>query len=416
MNEKRNFFFIAFFLAAAFLVRLVISSPRVISAQTCDSTCPPVGDSNYGACLSTRIMDCGIRITALQNQANTLSNQIAQFNAQIYLTQLKINQTQEQITLLGGRIDQLEVSLQALTDAFSSRAVATYKMARSGEPFFLLITSGNLTQTVERFHYLQKAQVGDHDLLVRLQGAQNIYKQNKTDQEKLQQQLDDQKVQLASQKAAKDKLLAETQGSEAVYKKLLAQAQAELAALSQYAESVGISLIPHQDLSDGWGKYFNQRDSQWGNLLANADTTNCRGGSCTLARIGCLVTSYTMVVSHFGGSLIPSDVATNPSNFSGTSADFLNPGPSANGHASSRLNNPSVQELMDNLNSGAVVIAGLSMNGGPYPDHYSDHWVVLRSVDGDSFRINDPLYPGAMNMSLKDHYSGWTIIQAIVYR
>ena len=55
------------------------------------------------------------------------------------------------------------------------------------------------------------------------------------------------------------------------------------------------------------------------------------------------------------------------------------------------------------------------MNGGPAPEHYSDHWVVLRSVDGDSFKINDPEYPGAMNVSLKDHYSTWTIIQAKIY-
>ena len=45
---------------------------------------------------------------------NTLKNQIAQFNAQINLTQLKIADTQNKILLLGGRIDQLEVSLNDL--------------------------------------------------------------------------------------------------------------------------------------------------------------------------------------------------------------------------------------------------------------------------------------------------------------
>ena len=44
----------------------------------------------------------------LGNQANTLSNLIAQYNTQIKLTQLKISQTEEKILVLGGRIEQLE--------------------------------------------------------------------------------------------------------------------------------------------------------------------------------------------------------------------------------------------------------------------------------------------------------------------
>ncbi len=220
MNGKKKTLLIAFFL----LVFLVLTKP-LHADQLSD--------------LQSQINDYTKKIQGLQQQANTLSNQIAQFNAQIYLTQLKINQTQEQIVLLGGRIDQLETSLQALSNAFSSRAVATYKMARSGESFFLLITSENLTKTIERFHYLQRAQVGDHNLLVRLQGAQNTYKQNKTDQEKLQQQLDDQKKQLAIQKAAKDQLLAITKNDEARYQDLLAKALAELQAIQSIVAGQG---------------------------------------------------------------------------------------------------------------------------------------------------------------------------------
>lgn len=126
-----------------------------------------------------------------------------------------------------------------------------------------------------------------------------------------------------------------------------------------------------------------------------------------------------MVASHFGGSVLPSDVATNSNNFWVGTALFLKPGPSANGHSAEDVDNPyqqGNQNLKDALNANAVVIAGLSKDGGPYPQHYSDHWVVLRAVDGDSFKINDPLYAGAMNVSLNDHYSGWTIIQAKIYR
>jgi peptidoglycan hydrolase CwlO-like protein len=378
---------------------------RISLARTCNN----LEDCN------TLIQQYQDQISKLQGQANTLKNQIAQYDAQIKLTTLKIAQTEEQIKMLGGRIVQLGDSLTSLTAAFNSRAVETYKLSKFENNFFFILSATDVGDAVSRFHYLQKIQEEDRNLLIRLQDAQTTYQGQKADQEALQKQLKTQQANLNAQKLAKNNLLAATRNDESKYQSLLAQARAALASLSGYAESVGVSLIPHQDLSDSWGKYFNQRDEQWGNLLVNGDATDCRGGPCTLARIGCLVTSYSMVVSHFGGSLLPSDVATNPSNFYSNTANFNSPGPSANGHAVTAIADPSMQQLRDALNSGSVIIAGLSVNGGPASTHYSDHWVVLRSVDGDSFRISDPVYPGAMNVSLKDHYSGWTIIQAKIY-
>ena len=173
------------------------------------------------------------QITKLQGQANTLSNQIAQFNAQITLTSLKIKQTEEKIALLGGRIDQLEISLDDLTKAFASRAVETYKLARSGSTMFLLLTSGNLNEVVSRFHYLQLVQEEDGNFLQRLQTAQVTYKSQKTDQEELQKELAKQKANLDSQKAAKANLLAVTKNDEKRYQALLSQAKKELQALAQ---------------------------------------------------------------------------------------------------------------------------------------------------------------------------------------
>lgn len=384
---------------------LLLGSVIFVNAQTCNNT----SECND---LIKQYQD---QITKLQGQASTLKNQIAQFDAQIKLTTLKIAQTQEQINLLGGRIVQLGDSLASLTAAFNSRAVETYKLSKFENNFFFIFSATDIEDAVSRFHYLQKIQEEDRNLLIKLEDAQTTYEGQKTDQETLQKQLKTQQANLNAQKIAKNNLLAATKNDETRYQSLLTRARAALASLSGYAESVGVSLLSHQELSDSWGKYFNQRDEQWGNLLVNGDNTDCRGGPCTLARIGCLVTSYSMVVSHFGGSLPPPDVAINPSNFYSSTANFNSPGPSANGHAVRAVDDPSVQQLRDALNSGSAVIAGLSANGGPASSHYSDHWVVLRSVDGDSFKINDPVYPGAMNVSLKDHYSGWTIIQARVY-
>lgn len=394
---KKLIFFLLLFLALFIFVKSDVIAD-------CDDACRQE--------LQKQIQEYTQKISDLQKQANTLSNQIAQFNAQIYLTGLKIQQTEEQIKLLSGRIDQVHSSLEDLKTAFSARAVETYKMSRTEGPIYFLLSSKNVSDAISNFHYLIEAQNADHDLLNRLQSAQTTYENSKKKSEELQAQLQNDQNLLNSQKAAKQALLTQTQGNEANYQRLLAQAQAQLASLAGFAESVGISLIPHQELSDSWGKYYNQRDSNWGNVAIN-------NSSYSIAAAGCLIASYSMVASHFGGSILPPDVATNPSNFWVGTALLLKPGPAANGHSAEDVDNPyqqGNQNLKDALNSGAAVIAGLSKDGGPYPQHYSDHWVVLRSVDGDSFKINDPLYEGAMNVSLNDHYSGWTIIQAKIYR
>jgi peptidoglycan hydrolase CwlO-like protein len=181
--------------------------------------------------INDQIKQYETEISRLKSQANTLSNQIAQFDAQIRLTTLKIQETQEKILLLGGRINQLEISLEALTEAFATRATETYKMTRLGDSLIMLITASDLGEVVSRYHYLQRIQEADRDLLVRLQEAQDVYEEEKDDQESLQAQLEEQGKVLGAQKTAKAELLAITRNDEKRYQNLLAKARAELAAI-----------------------------------------------------------------------------------------------------------------------------------------------------------------------------------------
>ncbi|MBI4153567.1 peptidoglycan DD-metalloendopeptidase family protein [Candidatus Woesebacteria bacterium] len=167
----------------------------------------------------------------LAAQSKTLSNQIAQFDAQIRLTTLKITQTEEKIALLGGRIDQIEISLVDLSNAFASRVVETYKIVKSGVPFYLLVTSRDLSEAVTRYHYLQRIQEADQDLMTRLQGAQTTYESQKEEEEALKQELNRQKIELDKQKKAKNVLLSQTKNDEKLYQALLSQAIAEKAAI-----------------------------------------------------------------------------------------------------------------------------------------------------------------------------------------
>jgi len=181
--------------------------------------------------LTQEIQQYELEIQKLKNQASSLSNQIAQYDAQIRLTSLKVEQTQEKISLLGGRIDQLEVSLQALTNAFAQRVAYSYKMSRLYEPVAMFLTSNDITSTFASYHYLQKIQKSDRDLLVRLEDAQVAYQDEKQDQEILQKELEAQKKVLGTQKAAKATLLEQTRNDEKKYQQLLSAARSEFEAI-----------------------------------------------------------------------------------------------------------------------------------------------------------------------------------------
>lgn len=250
--------------------------------------------------LSREIQEYETEISKLKSQAGTLSNQIAQFDAQIRLTALKISQTEEKILLLGGRIDQLETSLQGLTRAFTSRVVKTYKMSRLNEPYVLLVSSPDLDIAVTSFHYLKKIQESDRDLLVRLEKAQASYEEEKVDQEELQSQLEEQKTVLGAQKSAKAFLLEQTRNDEKKYQELLSQARAEYEAIQAIIagkgqeEEVGkvsqgqrIASIIQGPSCNSSGAHLHFIISQNGNtqnpfnyLRSGIDFENCSGSSC----------------------------------------------------------------------------------------------------------------------------------------
>lgn len=348
--------------------------------------------------LQRQISEYQAKIIQLQAQANSLNNQIAQFDAQIRLTELKIQQTLEQIDLLGGRIDEIEISLSSLTDAFSARVIQTYKMSRTAEPLVVLLGSDSLSSAVSQYHYLQKIQSADRDLMLRLQNTQNIYIDQKGDLEDLQLQLEKQQSQLANEKAAKANLLAVTKNDEARYQQLLKEAQAQLAAFRRFVSGQGgASILNNQTKCDGWGCYYNQRDSQWGNQAIGLS-------SSSMAEYGCLITSMAMISSHYGKSLKPSDIAATPSVFVGSTAYMLQGTWTASGVSTTRTrvcsgcSLASLTSQMDaELSQGKPVIVGLY--SGP------DHFIVIKAKNGDQYVMNDPFLENGGDRPLTDKYN-----------
>ena len=249
--------------------------------------------------LSKEIAGYEREITKLQSESNTLSNQIAQYDIQIKLTSLKVTDTEEKISLLGGRIDQLEVSLTSLSNAFTNRAVQTYKMSKVNSPMLMILTSSDLSSIFTSYHYLKRILEADRDLLIRLEEAQQTYKDQKSDQERLQEELKKQQQVLGSQKAAKANLLLQTKNDERKYQQLLNQARSEFEAIQailagrgdetevgKVSEGQRIASIIQGASCNSSGEHLHFIVSRNGitdnpfNYLKSIDYENCSGSNC----------------------------------------------------------------------------------------------------------------------------------------
>lgn len=337
------------------------------------------------------------QITLLQGKANTLSNQIAEFNAQIKLTTLKISQTQSQIDVLAGRIDQLGVSVDDLTKAFSSRAVETYKLSRFENNFFFLLSATDINDAVSRFHYLQKIEQEDQDLLAKLTEAQTTYVGEKQSQENLQKQLQTEQSNLKVQKDAENNLLIATQNNEARYQSLLSQAISQKNSFQNFVTSQGgASILTNQTTHDDWGYYYNQRDAQWGNSFMG-------GSHLTMADYGCLATSVAMMATHSGHSVNPGDIANTANAFFSPNSDtaLLYWQFSVNGFGVSLSSHP-VSQLDSLLSSGPVIVG---LYSGP------DHYIVIKSGSNGNYIMNDPFLESGGNRNFSDKYTTSNITQ-----
>lgn len=381
-----------------------ILSYQHIYAQTPTIT-PSSGNSQQASDLSKKIHDLENKISDLKSQENSLSSQIGVFDSQIKLTEYRINANEKEIQTLtsdigtaGGKMKSLEDSLSDVSKVLINRIVATYEVGGS-EAIHVLASSNGISDLITRANYLRIVQAHDKKIMYNAQQAKNDYanqknilEDKKAKIEALKSQLESYNKELDSQKESKQKLLSETQGSEASYQNLLAQAKAQLAGFSNFTQSQGgASLLSGQTVCDDWGCYYNQRDSQWGGNALN-------GTQYTLASDGCLVTSMAMVYTHFGHrGVTPQTINSISSNFASYYPAYLLFTISADGATSSRVSSAIDSEL----SSGRPVVVGISYDNGPLADHF----LVLISGSGGNYQMNDPYTPGGHNIPFTSKYS-----------
>src|SRR3990167_70150 len=192
------------------------------------------------------------KVSELGEQKKTLSSQIAQFDNQIRLTQLRIEEAQaridqleKEIGVLGFRIGYITDSVEKLEVLLKQRIVATYQQSFVSN-LELLLTSRDFSDLILRLQYLRQVQENDKRILANLQQTKANYANQKEEREEKQAQieeakekLDAGKILLAKQKREKDDFLLVTRNDEKRYQEELRRLQADAASISQALGNIG---------------------------------------------------------------------------------------------------------------------------------------------------------------------------------
>ena len=356
-----------------------------------------------------QIAELSAKLTELNRQKNTLSNQIKIFDTKIAQIELQIKQTGNNITVikkeiadLSLKINGLDVSLNDLSGQYIAQINQNYKLQKR-IPFFAILGSGNLNDFFKSYKYITSLQQKSQDTLVDMETTRtnlDLQKQEKSKKqaelEALEKKLASQQKSLSAQKASKDKLLQDTKNDEAVYQRRLQEAQAQLASFRRFADSVGGSTCLASSPGGGSdGNFYSQRDPRWCNQYIG-------NSSDTIGAVGCYISSVTMVHKKAGNdSLTPSVYAHDPNRFFGNTAYMLNPLVPAG--YSYRVSTYDTDTIDKELSAGRYVIAQMRMS-----NIAGMHFVVIISGSNGNYQIHDPWFGPDQNFSSR--YSPATVM------
>lgn len=207
--------------------------------------------------LQKKIAETEAKISGLKDQERDLNQTISLINSQINLTELKIeeaeatiNKLENEIGVLGFRIDYITESVETLERLLRERIVATYEQSFVSN-LELLIASRDFSDLILRIQYIKHIQENDKKVLASLQETKSNYSNQKEEREVKQAQIEEVKKRLdtnvallATQKKEKDDFLAVVKNDEARYQEELRRLQADAASISQALGNIGAKLGP----------------------------------------------------------------------------------------------------------------------------------------------------------------------------
>ncbi|OGD89354.1 hypothetical protein A3A54_01660 [Candidatus Curtissbacteria bacterium RIFCSPLOWO2_01_FULL_39_62] len=226
---------------------LIFSTTRIhgVSLEECEND----SSANINECIDLFSQ----KIDELGNQKNTLASQIAQYDTQIKVTQLKISeatntieQLEKEIGVLGFRIGYVSESIGRLEELVKKRIVATYQQSFTSN-LELILASDDFADVMLRLQYLKQVQENDKKVLASLQETRSNYANQKDEREEKQAAIEENKnkleilgASLDAQRKDKAAFLAVTKNDESRYQQLLSQARAEFEAIQAIIAGGGV--------------------------------------------------------------------------------------------------------------------------------------------------------------------------------
>lgn len=208
----------------------------------------------YGACregkcdtpeeLPNHILELTNKKKELENSKNTLSNQLKLLDSQYQLTLIKITQTENsiknlenEISKLAIEIGKLEIQIVGLSEIYINQTIQNYKLQKR-IPTFAFLFSSTLNNYLQQYRYVSSLQTNSQNNLINLETIRTNYDNQKTIKVKKQDELEQLKKTLASQKSSldtqkitKNKLLEVTKNDQKKYEQYIKDAEEELTAL-----------------------------------------------------------------------------------------------------------------------------------------------------------------------------------------
>ncbi|MFC1727303.1 coiled-coil domain-containing protein [Patescibacteria group bacterium] len=349
----------------------------------------------------------GTKKRTLKNEIDNKIVQIDLTSRKIVSTQQRTDQLIQEVEGLGGKIENLDSSLDQLSEVLIKRVTATYKRGTI-DPFVLFLSSNDFSEFVARYQYLRRIQAHDRQLLLQMEMARSNYEDQKILKEEKQIELEQWQKKLEQEKAylnrvakAKQVLLKETEVS---YQRTLSRISAEkskLAGVSVFGKPVEFKQW------SGENNYFNQTDSRWAMMLIGGGVYYQPSDPSYMWKYGCAVTSMAMVLKKWGVDIDPGRLSQSPVYRADLIAWQDIPGGFGGsikvvGHGYGGW--VSWGEIDSTLNSGNWVIVYISGVG---------HYVVLLNKEGDDYKMHDPYF--GPNMSFNSKYSKGSVDETIVY-
>lgn len=190
------------------------NKPNIVEAQSVSELRAQV------AALEQQIRENSSKAAQLASEANSLQQKIAEFDnqiagveAQIQLTGLKIKQLEEELIAAQKELDRQKELLK-------TTLVALYKKGDISD-FELLVGSQSFSQFVNEQEYLERLKEGIQKSTEKVIELKQQIQINKTEQEKLLKEQEDQKKALDSARAERQRVLDYTRGQESGYRQMV---------------------------------------------------------------------------------------------------------------------------------------------------------------------------------------------------